>query len=247
MPDGEDVPVTLDNVAEYIDAVVCAVVVDSVQPHVSAFLAGFAEVASVSGLRLFAASELSSLCSGDEQDKHGHWRADAIAASIKCEHGYSAMSPQVCSPPRAVRWRVRGFLSAAQILQLIEVMASLSPVARREFLQFLTGSPRLPVGGFRALRPRLTIVRAVPPPGARDRAPAQARRTKPVLMMCAATPRRVGRAGARACAGLIPDEQLPSCNTCVHFLKLPAYSTSEVLRDRLMYAIREGQNYFALD
>jgi E3 ubiquitin-protein ligase TRIP12 len=30
---------------------------------------------------------------------------------------------------------------------------------RRNFLQFCTGSPRLPVGGFRSLNPPLTVVR----------------------------------------------------------------------------------------
>ena len=29
---------------------------------------------------------------------------------------------------------------------------------RRDFLQFVTGSPKLPIGGFKALSPQLTVV-----------------------------------------------------------------------------------------
>ncbi len=43
------------------------------------------------------------------------------------------------------------------------------------------------------------------------------------------------------------DELLPTCSTCQVYLKLPAYSSLDILRDKLMTAIREGQEYFALD
>jgi len=75
-------------------------------------------------------------------------------------------------------------------------------------MQFLTGSPRLPVGGFAELRPRLTVVRKSVPTA---------------------------------------DDHLPSCSTCQVYLKLPAYSCRQVLRQRLLQAIREGQGHFALD
>lgn len=38
-------------------------------------------------------------------------------------------------------------------------MAGLDPSHRRMFLRFITGTPRLPIGGFSALRPRLTVVK----------------------------------------------------------------------------------------
>lgn len=38
-------------------------------------------------------------------------------------------------------------------------MASLDSAQRRQFLRFVTGTPRLPIGGFAALRPRLTVVK----------------------------------------------------------------------------------------
>ena len=35
------------------------------------------------------------------------------------------------------------------------------------------------------------------------------------------------------------DGSYPSVNTCVHYLKLPDYSTEEVMRERLLMATRE--------
>lgn len=40
----------------------------------------------------------------------------------------------------------------------IKFMTELDTLERRKFLKFVTGSPRLPNGGFGALEPKLTIV-----------------------------------------------------------------------------------------
>lgn len=42
------------------------------------------------------------------------------------------------------------------------------------------------------------------------------------------------------------DDYLPSVMTCVNYLKLPDYSSLEVLRERLIMAIQEGQGAFHL-
>ncbi len=47
--------------------------------------------------------------------------------SIKADHGYNLES-------RSVR-------------NLLQTMSELSPSERRDFLQFVTGSPKLPIGG----------------------------------------------------------------------------------------------------
>jgi len=47
--------------------------------------------------------------------------------SLKADHGFNLDSP-------AVR-------------HLLQVMTELSPNTRRDFLQFVTGSPKLPIGG----------------------------------------------------------------------------------------------------
>jgi hypothetical protein len=45
---------------------------------------------------------------------------------------------------------------------------------------------------------------------------------------------------------IIVDRTLPTVNTCFHYLKLPEYSSMEVIQARLFYAVSEGQNSFAL-
>ena len=81
---------------------------------------------------------------------------------------------------------------------------------RRDFLQFTTGSPRLPIGGWQAMRPVFTVVRkqCEPPLGA--------------------------------------DDYLPSVMTCANYLKLPDYSSKQVLQQRLLKSMREGKNCFLL-
>eukprot|EP00164_Ancoracysta_twista_P002036 GFYU01002682.1.p1 GENE.GFYU01002682.1~~GFYU01002682.1.p1 ORF type:complete len:165 (-),score=50.36 GFYU01002682.1:307-801(-) len=43
-----------------------------------------------------------------------------------------------------------------------------------------------------------------------------------------------------------PDEYLPSVSTCFYYLKVPDYSSKEIMRERLMYAVAEGQGNFHL-
>jgi E3 ubiquitin-protein ligase TRIP12 len=43
-----------------------------------------------------------------------------------------------------------------------------------------------------------------------------------------------------------PDSFLPSVMTCVNYLKLPDYSTVEIMRDKLHLAASEGQLSFHL-
>lgn len=42
------------------------------------------------------------------------------------------------------------------------------------------------------------------------------------------------------------DDYLPSVMTCVNYLKMPDYSTLDVLSERLSLAIKEGQGAFLL-
>jgi E3 ubiquitin-protein ligase TRIP12 len=62
----------------------------------------------------------------------------AILAILKADHGYS--------------------LTSRVILDIVEMMTKFDLHERRAFLQFITGSPRLPFGGWRSLQPPLTVV-----------------------------------------------------------------------------------------
>ena len=131
----------------------------------------------------------------------------ALGEAIKADHGFNVES-------KAIR-------------DLIEIMTLYDKNSRRDFLQFLTGSPKLPIGGgrliceawhitltwfsgFKALNPQLTVVR------------------KPHE------------------APLTPDDYLPSVMTCAHYLKLPSYSSRAVMEKKLMIAMREGTGSFHL-
>lgn len=131
-----------------------------------------------------------------------------MSEALKADHGFNVES-------RAIR-------------DLVETMSEYSPLMRRAYLQFITGSPKLPIGGesysycmqqvylmdelegFRGLNPPLTVVR------------------KPHE------------------APLTADDYLPSVMTCVNYLKLPEYSSKQVMKEKLRVAVQEGVGSFHL-
>jgi E3 ubiquitin-protein ligase TRIP12 len=184
--------VTIDNLHEYLDEACEHLLGRGIQRQVEAFRAGLAAVLPVPGLlRGFSLEELELLLNGDPMvESAAQWTPEALQEVIQADHGYS--------------------LASRTLRSLLEVLGEMSPHERRLFLQFVTGSPRLPLGGLRALQPRLTVVRKehVPP--------------------------------------LTPDHYLPSVMTCANYLKLPDYSSKEILRTRLMTAVHEGLSSFHL-
>ncbi|CAM9668710.1 unnamed protein product, partial [Choristocarpus tenellus] len=102
---------------------------------------GLTEAVDPRRLAVLTASEFQQLLSGEGGGAGGdeEWSYPTVMASIVCRHGYTK--------------------SSAQVQWLVRTMTGLNQNQRRRFLQFITGTPRLPVGGFAALRPRLTIVR----------------------------------------------------------------------------------------
>eukprot|EP00741_Cyanophora_paradoxa_P011200 tig00020554_g10820.t1 len=186
VPEGRERAVTLESLDEYLAAVEDHLLGSGVAQQVEAVRAGLAAVLPVRHLRPFDAAELDLLLCG-----HGEkWDIPMLGEHTKCDHGYSHGS-------RAVKL-------------LLEVLAEMSAEEQRHFLRFVTGSPRLPVGGLASLRPKLTIVRRNPD------------------------------------GNHSPDDYLPTVMTCANYLKLPDYSSKEIMRARLAVAIREGQGSFHL-
>ncbi|TIA99570.1 hypothetical protein E3P94_02149 [Wallemia ichthyophaga] len=138
---GENVDVTLDNVGDFIDKVIDATLVSGVTKQVDAFVEGFSKILSVEDMKIFTPEELTSLFGNADED----WTTETLSEVIKADHGFNNDSP-------ALR-------------RLIEALSEFDKVARRDFLQFLTGSPKLPIGGFRGLHPQLTVVRKSPEAG----------------------------------------------------------------------------------
>ncbi|XP_068646801.1 E3 ubiquitin-protein ligase UPL3-like [Aristolochia californica] len=107
------------------------------------------------------------------------------------------------------------------IVNLLEIMGEFTPQQQRAFCQFVTGAPRLPPGGLAVLNPKLTIVRK----------------------HSSSTNNMVAN-GSGVCESA--DDDLPSVMTCANYLKLPPYSTKEIMYKKLLYAICEGQGSFDL-
>uniref|UniRef100_A0A5B6ZXD8 HECT-type E3 ubiquitin transferase n=1 Tax=Davidia involucrata TaxID=16924 RepID=A0A5B6ZXD8_DAVIN len=107
------------------------------------------------------------------------------------------------------------------IIHLLEIMGEFTPEQQRAFCQFVTGAPRLPPGGLAVLNPKLTIVR------------------KHSSTTGNTTSNGTGSSESA-------DDDLPSVMTCANYLKLPPYSTKEIMYKKLLYAISEGQGSFDL-
>jgi len=106
--------------------------------------------------------------------------------------------------------------SSRVFLELIDVLVEMSGRERKAFLQFVTGSSCLPAGGIKNLHPRLTVV-------------------KRVLDSNASNLNSSGQKNV--------DLSLVSCSTCTHYLKLPEYSSKEILREHLLMSICEKGFY----
>uniref|UniRef100_A0A673M5A7 E3 ubiquitin-protein ligase n=1 Tax=Sinocyclocheilus rhinocerous TaxID=307959 RepID=A0A673M5A7_9TELE len=184
---GKDVPVTIHNLEEYLRLVVYWTLNEGVSRQFESFREGFESVFPLQHLQCFYPEELDQLLCGSKSES---WDVKTLMECCRPDHGYTHDS-------RAVRF-------------LFEVLSSFDVEQQRLFLQFVTGSPRLPVGGFRSLNPPLTIVR----------------KTFELTEN--------------------PDDFLPSVMTCVNYLKLPDYSSIEIMREKLLIAAREGQQSFHL-
>lgn len=134
-PGGRDTPVTSDNAEQYIHEVLDAIIGKGARPQAKAFREGFSKVFPISDLQAFTADELVMLFGNSDED----WGIESLNEAIKADHGFNGES-------RSIR-------------ELIELMSEFDVATRRDFLQFITGSPKLPIGGFRGLNPPLTVVR----------------------------------------------------------------------------------------
>ncbi|XP_055334897.1 E3 ubiquitin-protein ligase TRIP12-like [Paramacrobiotus metropolitanus] len=187
---GRDKAVSLENLEQYVNLVVYWYLREGVCRQMEAFRDAFNAIIPLKHIHLFRAEELDALFCGHGEHIQEGWDVRTLTESCHPDHGYTVDS-------QAVKW-------------LFTVMAKYSAQERRDFVQFVTGSPKLPVGGFKALNPPFTVVR------------------KTVA----------GDQNA--------DQFLPSVMTCVNYLKLPDYSSMEIMAKRLETACKEGQHSFHL-
>lgn len=134
--------VTMENVDSYLDQVIDMTLGSGVRHQINAFRAGFSQVFPYSALSAFTPDELVSLFGKVTED----WslesmgisaprvpidlvanRSIALTDSIKADHGYN--------------------MDSRSVKNLLQSMSEFDAQQRREFLQFTTGSPKLPIGG----------------------------------------------------------------------------------------------------
>ncbi|KAJ6825012.1 E3 ubiquitin-protein ligase UPL4-like [Iris pallida] len=126
--------VNINNLEGYVSLVVDATVRSGISRQLDAFKSGFNKVFPLKTLQIFSEEELERMLCG-EQDA---WNLTELVDHINFDHGYSS--------------------SSLPAMNFIEIIQEFKCQERRAFLQFLTGSPRLPPGGFAALKPKLTVV-----------------------------------------------------------------------------------------
>lgn len=131
---GSEKPVTIENVGDYVEKVIDMTLGSGVQRQADAFQAGFSQVFPYSALKAFTPNELVMLFGRVEED----WSIETLLDSIKADHGFN--------------------MESKSVRNLLQVMSELTLQQRRDFLQFVTGSPKLPIGGFKSLTPMFTVV-----------------------------------------------------------------------------------------
>ncbi|CAK38851.1 ubiquitin-protein ligase [Aspergillus niger] len=122
---GRNIPVTEENKEEYIQRVVDYRLVGSVKEQLDNFLKGFHEIIPSDLISIFNEQELELLISGLPEIEVDDWKVNTEY------HNYSASSPQIQWFWRAVR--------------------SFDKEERAKLLQFVTGTSKVPLNGFKEL------------------------------------------------------------------------------------------------
>jgi E3 ubiquitin-protein ligase TRIP12 len=102
---------------------------EGISKQVEALRDGFEAVFPLEHLRLFYPEELEAVFCGSPSGPAGTgaWDIKTLMECCRPDHGYTPDS-------KAIRF-------------LFEILSSYNAEEQRKFLQFVTGSPRLPVGG----------------------------------------------------------------------------------------------------
>jgi E3 ubiquitin-protein ligase HUWE1 len=125
IPDGRNIPVTNQNKQEYVRLMVDHKLLSSVDDQIKHFLIGFHDIVQADLISIFNEQELELLISGMPDIDLDDWRNNTEY------HNYSASSPQIQWFWRAVR--------------------SFDKEERAKLLQFVTGTSKVPLNGFKEL------------------------------------------------------------------------------------------------
>lgn len=139
-PNGSHEAVTIDTVEQYLDKVLDMTLGSGVQRQVDAFRAGFTQVFPYSALSAFTPDELVMLFGRVEED----WSIESIYTHFLSVYTTLIICPALMDSIKADH----GFnMDSKSVRNLLQTMSELTLAERRDFLQFTTGSPKLPIGG----------------------------------------------------------------------------------------------------
>lgn len=138
IPNGDNISINSTNIESYISKVIEATLYTGIISQTKAFMDGFSKVFPINSLVVFSAEELVNLFGNAEED----WSYDTLYGAINANHGYTKDSDAIRT--------------------LVNILVEFNDIEKRSFLQFLTGAPKLPIGGFKNLNPELTVVRKYP-------------------------------------------------------------------------------------
>lgn len=125
IPNGRNVPVTEENKREYVQKLVEYRLTTSVSEQLEHFVLGFHDIIPAELVAIFDEQELELLISGLPEIDVDDWKANTDY------HNYNANSPQV-----AWFWRI---------------VRAMSNEERAKLLQFITGTSKVPLNGFKDL------------------------------------------------------------------------------------------------
>jgi E3 ubiquitin-protein ligase TRIP12 len=121
---GSEIILSARNMEEYVYLVFNKLCISGPMPYIEAFRTGFNKVFSINTLKCFTSQELEEIICGCSQEQ---WDMNVLIENTVANHGFDKHSPVY-----------KG---------LLKIMIEMNQVEKKQFLLFVTGSPRLPLGG----------------------------------------------------------------------------------------------------
>jgi hypothetical protein len=188
---GDEITLDCNNYNEYLVLMLDRMVGSGIKPLAKAFKAGFNKVFPIENMKVFSSREIEEILLTSFEET---WTEELLDSYINTNHGIAK--------------------SSNIYKYFVKYMISLDNKKRRDFLTFVTGCPRLPLGGIKNLTPKITIVKKL--------------QEKSIE------------------AESNQDNYLPSVMTCYNFIKIPEYSTYDILAKNFDKAITDGNFAFNL-
>ena len=135
-PNGKNILLCIKNMEEYVNLVYDFIFYKGIDKVTEAFKEGFNIIFNINELKCFTSEELEETILGSDKQK---WEYEILFENLKPDHGYNKNS-------KIFKY-------------LIQYMTNLDKNEQKQFLIFTTGASRLPLGGFKALSPKLTVVK----------------------------------------------------------------------------------------